>query len=236
MPNISDRSGKEEEWARIIGRLLARQLGATLEEIVINDDAIDISGLTPEWWQAQGADFLRGLSPNLRGLFLEQAATMLDDVGVAVEWAQVNRQAIDWVQSYGFELVKGMNDTRRATLQTLVQQQFGTPTTLGELRTLLAPEYGPVRASMIATTEITRAAAQGESAFVRGLQDEGTFLRAVYQTRNDGHVSDICLGLHDVRAENPGPDPVFIHRTTGQRYGLPPNHMGCRSWPNWERA
>jgi len=236
VPDVASRPDKEAEWARIISRLLSRQLGSMLEEIVVRDDAIDISNLTPAWWDAQGEAFLKGLSPNLRQLFLEQAATMLENVGTGVEWAQVNQQAISWAQQYGFELVKGMNDTRATTLQQLVSQQFNAPTTLGELRDLLTPEYGPVRASMIATTEITRAAAMGESAFVRGLQDQGTFLRAVYQTRQDKQVSDICKGLQDVVAENPGPDPKFIHKFSGDPYGLPPNHVGCRSWVNWERA
>jgi SPP1 gp7 family putative phage head morphogenesis protein len=90
---------------------------------------------------------------------------------------------------------------------------------MGDLRGRLGRIYSPVRAEMIAVTEVTRAAAEGERATVREIEKEGIRMVEVWQTNNDSLVCPICGPRHgkkvgDGWSKNDGP----------------PAHPRCRCW------
>ena len=81
----------------------------------------------------------------------------------------------------------------------------------------LAPAFGTQRASLIASTEVTRAFAEAN----RIAYDESGVVTAYqWQTAADERVCPICGPLHGKQAQK------------GQRFNglFPPAHPNCRCW------
>jgi hypothetical protein len=91
---------------------------------------------------------------------------------------------------------------------------------------------------MIATTEITRAAVEGEIAAAEEINKqmpEQRKLVPVWQTRVDERVCPICQPLNEKRPDRFGADgrPVWVH-PDGGIYGPPPAHRRCRCGLGYE--
>jgi hypothetical protein len=76
---------------------------------------------------------------------------------------------------------------------------------------------------MIAITEVTRAAAEGERATVREIAKEGIKMVEVWQTKNDEIVCTICGPRHGKKVGD-----------GWSRNDGPPAHPRCRCWINHE--
>jgi hypothetical protein len=99
---------------------------------------------------------------------------------------------------------------------------FEDQLTMGDLRNMLSQTFGPVRADMISATEVTRAAVQGELAFIEELRKEGVVLVARWQTNADELVCPICTPLNGTL------DWANLYPSG------PPAHVRCRCWINHE--
>lgn len=216
--NIEDRDGLERKLARVLGRLLAAQMGRLLELL---GDPPNMSNLPINFWGDAGKEMAGVLRPFLESLYVESAKQMMDNVGIGVDWALVNENAAEWASRYSFELVTGINNTSRNTLQRAVNRYFADGQTIGELTSRLSRSFGPVRAEMIAVTEVTRAATEGEREFVAELVSDGVKMIPIWQTSNDDRVCPICGPRHNKPIED------------GQ---YPPAHVRCRCWVNHEIA
>jgi hypothetical protein len=216
--NIEDRDGLERKLARILGRLLAAQMGRLLELL---GDPPNISNLPINFWGDAGTEMAGVLRPFLESLYVESAKQMMDNVGIGVDWALVNENAAEWASRHSFELVTGINNTSRNTLQRAVSRYFADGQTIGELTSRLSRSFGPVRAEMIAITEVTRAATEGEREFLAELVSDGVEMIPIWQTSNDERVCPICGPRYNKPIED------------GQ---YPPAHVRCRCWVNHEIA
>jgi hypothetical protein len=151
---------------------------------------------------------------------------MLRSVPIGVDWALVNTAAADWARSYSTLLAGQINNTSRqavaASIRNSVASFFEEGLTIGELERRLASDpdlaqlftkdvrdrlgriYGPRRAAMIARTEVTNAAMQGEVGIVDELAKEGIHMVAIWETRNDELVCPICgprQGIEKMKGE-----------------------------------
>jgi hypothetical protein len=217
MADLPDRDEWERRLARANGRL-GRQAFDELMELL--GDPPDLSNVPPAFWQTLQEKQTLAVVPVLREVYMISAEQMLGATPVGVDWAIVNRHAIEWANRYGFELVQGITETTRQTLADAVGNFFSQGQTLGDLRGALEPAFGTVRADLIASTEITRAAVQGELDLVQELDAQGIRMAAVWQTSEDEAVCPIC-----------GP----LQGTTEDVWGLPPPaHPRCRCWLNHE--
>jgi len=77
----------------------------------------------------------------------------------------------------------------------------------------------PIRAEMIAVTEVTRAASEGEQAVARELARQGIIMTPFWNTNRDELVCPIC----EPRNNQEITDGMF-----------PPAHPRCRCWVNYE--
>jgi hypothetical protein len=155
------------------------------------------------------------LTVELTHIITQQAAASV----VSFDAAVVNAEAIAWAQRYTFDLVRGITDTTRTVLQRATSAFFDTPgMTRAELEALIEPAFGPVRARMIATTEVTRAYSEATNEDQRWLAEAGIQMRRVWLTLNDELVCPICGPLHD--------QPEEVWRA--QFPGGPPAHVNCR--------
>ena len=155
----------------------------------------------------------------LAQIYLQQALQVMNEVGVAIDWTLANQAAIDWANSYAFNLVSVMRDGNQRLLQSAVSSYFDQGWTIGQLEDRIVSAFGPVRAEMIAVTEVTRAASEGEQMITRELSSQGIQMRPIWQTNNDALVCPICGPKHNKEIK----DGVY-----------PPAHPRCRCWVNHE--
>lgn len=217
MPSVPNRSELERKYGKVMAGILRRQMGELLE---LMGDPPDLSKVPPDFWARHGKEAEAKLRPFGEKVYLEAAERMLAEVPVGVDWALVNEAAMTWADEYTYNLVTGINSTSQRVLQRSVSQYFQEAMTQGELRKRLSGTFGPVRAEMIARTEVTRAAVEGERATVKEADDilsqHGVApMVPFWQTRNDEIVCPICGPKHNKEIKD-------------DEY--PPAHPRCRCW------
>ena len=220
MPDVFDRDGKEAAIARVLGREFNRARMALLGLIPGLEEWM--TDVAPEFWGDHRANLVSGVTPLMSGVYVSQAATMLDEFEVlGVDWGLVNESAVDWARRHTYDLVTGLTDTSRRTLQKLIPGYFENQWTQGQLRDYLTPTFGSMRAEMIARTEVTNAASEGEQETARLLAEQGIVMQPVWQTRNDEIVQEcpICWPRHN-QPINDGEYPAA--------------HPRCRCWVTYE--
>jgi len=222
MPDIPDRDEREAELAKLLSKWLKQQNKLMLELTLGSNNYQELlNKLPPEFWDEIGAEGAAMLRPFMSRNALDAAERLLDTITVGVDWALVNEAAVNWARQYTFELVTGINGTTRQSLQKLIPGYFEEAMTQGELRERLGNLYSPVRAEMIAVTEVTRAAVEGERMTVAELEKYGIQMIEVWQTYNDDVVCAICGPRHG-KKEGDG-----WTKSDG-----PPAHPRCRCWTN----
>ncbi|MBU0495049.1 MAG: phage portal protein [Chloroflexi bacterium] len=170
-------------------------------------------------YAALEAELLAALVPELTVIATEEALRLAVEIGVQFDPAIINQAAARWARQYGYDLVKGLVATTRATVSQAIEQFVTTPgMTREQLVALLAPTFGPVRAEMIAITEVTRAYSAATNEYQAMLDEAGITMERYWWTRNDERVCPICGPLHN--------QPEDVWRSahpTG-----PPAHIRCR--------
>ena len=232
MPDIPNRDELERQYGRVMASILRRQMGELLE---LMGDPPDLSKVPPDFWARHGKEAEAKLRPFGEKVYLEAAERMLAEVPIGVDYTLVNEAAMRWANRYTFDLVTDLTDTSRRGLQQAVSGYFREGQTLAELQAEVASFkdragrlFGPTRAEMIARTEVTRAAVEGQRAAVREsdaiLQKYGIKpMVEVWRTRNDELVCPICGPRHG-KKEGDG----------WQKGDGPPAHPRCRCWTGFQ--
>lgn len=243
MPDVFDRDGKEAALAKVVAREFHRARLALLGLIPELDDwMVDVA---PEFWGEHRANLVGDMTPIMSGVYVSQAETLMEEFAfLGVDWGLVNTSAANWARNYTFNLVggvPGINNTTREFLQRTIPQYFELGWTQGQLRDALAPKgkdgedigpFGTKRAGVIARTEVTRAASEGEIEIGIQLAKDGITMRYFWNTRFDEDVCPICRPLNEVIATGVvSGRPYWIHPDSGDKYGPPPDsHPSCRCW------
>lgn len=196
----------------------------------------DLENITiPESLWAQFNEETRAaIEPILTQVFIESAVTAAAAYPtLMVDWTLVNVRAAEWATQYAFNLVRLIDSTTRDGLQAAISHYFQTPESMGDLRAAIAKFiptiqdklgrtlYAGTRAEMIATTEVTRAATQGELAWVREIRADNPAIRMreIWQTNQDELVCPECGPRQGKAIEG---------------HDFPPAHPRCRCWTNTE--
>jgi hypothetical protein len=218
MSDVFDRDAKEAALAKVLAREFNRARLQLLGLIPGLDPwMVDVA---PEFWADHRANLVGVTTPLMSGVFVAQAETLLEEFDfLGVEWGLVNEAAVDWARGYTFDLVKGINTTSQRTLQKLIPGYFENQWTQGQLSEQLVPTFGVKRAGVIARTEVTRAATEGELATVAELAKDGINMKPFHETRNDELVCPICGPRHGKEI------------TDGE---FAPLHPNCRCWTRHE--
>lgn len=216
MTDVPNRDELEARLAKALAKLTRLQMSRLIEAL---GDPPRIENIPSGFWEEAGQELRKVLSPFLEQVYLDQAGEILSELPVGVDWTLVNQRAVVWAQNYSFELVKKLTQTTQALLRQTVSAYFEQGLTIGDLESRLMQAFGPVRAEMIAVTEVTRAASQGEQAVAAELHDMGIDMTPIWQTNNDELVCPLCGPKH----ARPIKDGKF-----------PPEHPRCRCWVNYE--
>jgi hypothetical protein len=222
MSDIPNRPLLEKELAESI----ANALGIQFDELMgLLGDPPAIDNLPYDYWEQVEGELVGAIKPEVQAIFMSQAEQLLKELPIGVsDWGLVNTQAIEWANSYTFDLVRKLNNTTREGIRKGLEAFFQDGSmTIADLADSLTNLFGPVRAEMIAVTEVTRASVQGELALVNLIEGENPHIRmkGKWHTARDDRVCEICGARHD------------------KYYGdgwteYPPAHPRCRCWVNHE--
>ncbi len=235
MPELGNRAEWEAKLAKELGKLLRRTSGEILELL---GDPPSIDNIPISYWDEIGEKTSSILKKFFRRIYLAAAEELLGSQPIGVDWGLVNEAAAAWAESASLDLITKLTRTNKRIVQKAVSTFFTEEQTLGELQAALLDAFGPVRAEMIAATEVTNAAFEGEFGIIKELANEGATSVAIWQTENDEFVDDeICEPLHNVEASGYDPDgrPYWIHPDPKiGKLGPPAVHTRCRCNVRWD--
>ena len=146
-----------------------------------------------------------------------------------VDWTLTNERAAEWAKKYTYDFVKGIEDTTRKALQSLISQFVETPgMSIHDVMNGLYM-FTEERAQQIAVTETTRAFAQANQLAGEDLKKEFPDVRVIktWFTNNDDRVCDICAPLDGMVVDI----DEFFTTSDDKSLGIdPPAHVNCRCW------
>lgn len=133
-----------------------------------------------------------------------------------LDWNKVNKQVLNYAKEYRYSLIKGITDTTRQQTQQAISDWMMEGSPLDALTTRLDVIYNnPVRAQMIATTEVTRLFAEGNR---QAWESTGFINQMVWQTAEDDRVCPICSPRSGSKI------------SVADHDAIPPAHVNCRCW------
>lgn len=216
MADVVNRDTLEALLARTIAKDLRGELSKLMDLL---GDPPNIYNVPIEFWNNSGHAMQATIEPILRDVYLQQAETQLSELSIGVDWALINENAVTWTSQYTFDLVRGINETSQRLLRNSIDAYFRNPTTIGDLQRSLSGVFSPMRAEMIAVTEVTRAAAEGEQRVVNQIIADNPDMESIdiWLTNRDDITCPICAPRHN--------QPRGSNWTEN-----PPAHPRCRCW------
>ena len=171
------------------------------------------------------AELKKAVTDYLQAAALAGVEAAAASVGIGFDPTAFDVKISDWIQSYSFDLIKGINDTTRGIVQdalTKFNQTAGM--TNKDLFDLLTPAFGDARAQMIAITEVTRAYSESNSMYQDYMTELGVESMREWHTSKDEKVCPICSPMDMQQAKQ---DEKFKD-DFGNEYDNPPAHVNCR--------
>ncbi len=228
MPELSGRSMWEKRLRREFNDVGKRYLKRVIEYM---GDPPNPDNIPASLWRALGNDLRARFEPILQAIYLESAQQLKAATDITIDWAMPNTAAAEWAKSYTFDLVRQINRTTEQGLQGIFERFFTERgMTVGDLRKLIQPEVkdlivtmrdgstrlltSAARAKLIATTEVTRAAVEGERPMLDQIAEAGIEMVAIWETQRDNKVCSIC-------------EPRQGHERGDGWEDDPPAHPGC---------
>ena len=193
----------------------------------IEDGELDPAGAFDAiWTERYRAGVSAKLLPALSKAALDAAKATAGQMGV--NWQLVNERVLDWSTKYGYTLVSGLTQTTQTQLQNTISAWIASGEPLPDLTAKLTEIFkSPVRAEMIASTEITRLyqVANEQSWRQANVELDAGIVGCEWRTAMDDKVCEICGPLDGQQRslESPG----YLHPEDGQLY-LMPAHVRCR--------
>ena len=218
MPDVLNREEIERKLARVLSKGLQEELAKLLGYL---GDPPDLGRVPFEYWQNGWRSIQKDIEPILMDVFIQQAGAIIDTVGIGVDWAQINSTAMNWSRTYTEDLLQKMFSKTYVHVGENVAEYYKQGWDLRQLRErLIASDYSPRRAQMIAVTEANRAAVEGERATVKELSAiTGKEMIPIWMTANDETVCPFC-----------GPE----HGQEIKGNNFPPAHPNCRCGVAWD--
>lgn len=173
-----------------------------------------MAAVPKEFWDAEAEQMAQALLPLVNGAAENGATNGVDQLGVDVDMTLVNTDVTAWARTYTYDLVKGITDTSAAFLEEAIDTWIASGQPLPALIDALTSAFGPVRAEMIAETEVTRAFAAGNQLV---WQASGVVDGMRWMTVNDELVCEICGPLDGTELPLDSSD-------------IPPAHPRCRCY------
>lgn len=173
-------------------------------------------------WAEMEQDYKQLMLPVFEGAMEEAVLLAVEGLPFAIgaDWELVNAQAAAWARKYTYGLINGIDKTTRKRLQASINNWIEAGETFPDLVKRVQKVYSnPVRAELIASTEITRVYAEANT---RTWEASGVVEAREWQTAADERVCPICGPLQGKQAKLGKPFPGGLDN--------PPAHPRCRCW------
>ena len=165
-------------------------------------------------------DTLNRMLQDSADLGVNVAIDQLENVGFGFDWTLANTVARDWAAMYTPILSGQINESTRRMVSQTISRWIENSETFDDLVADLAPVFGQSRAELIASTEVTRAFAEGNLIAYR---ESGVVQKWEWRTAADELVCPIC-----------GPLAGKQRQMGIEEFDLgimqPPAHPRCRCW------
>lgn len=206
---VDTMSDRELRFYNRLARVLSPQLPKATQAI-LNNANYDISQISE--------DILLFLLIELEGIYIDEADNIVLDTKIPIPVERLATDASEFARTHSYDLIKGLEDTTRDIVQRAQSAYMSTPgMTRADLERKLSAAFSKTRASAIAVTETTRAAAASATSlqdYYR--QEHGLEYRRIWNTNADDLTCPIC-GPRDGKSENELGEEATI-----------PAHVNCR--------
>lgn len=148
-----------------------------------------------QFWASESADLADVLYRHMVEVATAAGVSGAAEIGVpvSIDWALVNVAVKEWAGTMSLDLVKGITETSRVFTTDAIAKWIESGQSLDNLSAALETMFGPVRAEMIASTEVTRAYAEGNRAAWKA---SGVVDGQKWYTARDELVCPTCGPLH----------------------------------------
>lgn len=147
----------------------------------------------------------------------------LKAIGLTVDWALLPKEALEFVRTYAFGLIRRLDETTQKLVRKALDEWMQSEQPLDVLKQVLGGIFqDQARADNIAQTESSRAYFEG----AKQRYQQAEVKQMQFRTANDSLVCPICGELHMTIGDiNQG----WWSDKLG-RYTMIPTHPGCRCW------
>jgi len=204
----------------------------------IGDD--DWLGIWDDTAQVTDQLFIRPIQRAVQLSLVAAATELIADLEVDYTFALRNPRAVAYVESHGAELVRGIADTTRDYLRTVITEGVDNGWSYNRIAARISERFTEFavgrpqdhiesRAHLIAITEVGQSYEAGNEIVVRDLADAGLRMEKKWSTIGDKRVS---AGCRENEAE--GWIPVDEQHASGHMHPL--RFPGCRCTELYRRA
>jgi hypothetical protein len=151
-----------------------------------------------------------------------------EGMNLTLDYTVTNTEAAEWARKYAYDLVKDIDAKTVDALQQAISAFVETPgMTIGQVMDMLP--FDEQRAQRVATTEITRAYAQGQQMAGNELAKEypDVKVKKRWFTTQQDIVCELCRPLDGMEVDI---DENFYEPDNEYQDGNPPRHVGCMCW------
>ncbi len=184
----------------------------------------------PSFWSEEQAALWEAFAPLVAGVLMAGAdagaEVLPSGISVLVDWDVVNESAISYLRQYRLGVMQDIGETTRRQAVAAITDWIESGAALPELDAALTPVFGATRAKMIATTEVTRAYADGNQ---MAWESAGVVGGKKWQTLRDERTCPICGPLHNVTVALSGMFEIG-GEGSGNFIAGPPAHPRCRCY------
>jgi SPP1 gp7 family putative phage head morphogenesis protein len=148
--------------------------------------------------------------------------------GIGFDWTLANDDARRWADQYVGQLIRDIDATTSERVRRSVAAWIENGEPLDALIDELTPIFGRRRAELIASTEVTRAYAEGNR---QAYKASGVVQRWEWRTAEDELVCPICGPLAGATVQIDGDFSGFLPDEVRRgTISAPPAHPRCRCW------
>ena len=214
-PFDKERLSDERALTRVVERALAaigKEVRKRLEREGRGQKALSDVPDDGEFWAKMKDKFLTAMG-TVSNKLLSRGVGQASKLGLAVDFDLVNTAVLERAGTFTNEWWAALERSTREGLRKAIQANIETGAPLRTLIKDIEPLFGKARAKVIASTEVTRLYAEGNSeAYASAGVEE-----VEWRTVNDALVDPICDALAGQRSSVGGGE-------------TPPAHPNCRCW------
>ena len=161
----------------------------------------------PLWWsvvEATEDDMIIPLEEAIETALYRGAVSQVAAFGLGVDFDLENERAVEYLDGYAAKLVKGISETTRDYLKTVITTGVADGLSYDAMARQIAgrfaefagkvrgPKHIRSRAELISVTEVGNAYMEGNRIVVKDLEASGLAMQKSWLARGDDRVSDGC--------------------------------------------